>query len=236
MLIVDAAWLLLTRQECICDHLWCCVDAHRWCCVVVTRQARMFVWLSMICCVDAHRWCCLSITWLCLPRQPAHSPVCWTGSTSHWPMSRSISRYVHSIWMNQITQVIASLPARHAVYIHTMHCIVYMCICLQCLQCFHTVGWAVGRASGLKKLSGRVLAWLSVWSTVQTCIWPSWCHSHPLVPAHLGSPGKGPLNECVCLQKRDTWFLIIASAALTRIHEARGLAQNRPLWRQMMYI
>jgi len=24
-----------------------------------------------------------------------------------------------------------------------------------------------------KKLSGKVLAWLSVWSEVQTCIWPS---------------------------------------------------------------
>jgi len=24
-----------------------------------------------------------------------------------------------------------------------------------------------------KKLSGEVLAWLSVWSYVQTCIWPS---------------------------------------------------------------
>jgi len=24
-----------------------------------------------------------------------------------------------------------------------------------------------------KKLSGEVLAWLSVWSEVQTCIWPS---------------------------------------------------------------
>ena len=98
--------------------------------------------------------------------------------------------------------------------------------------------WLGGRKGiwSVKKLSGRVLAWLSVWSTVQTCIWPSWCHSHPLVPAHLGSPGKGPLNECVCLQKQDTWFLIIALAALTRIHEARGLAQNRPLWRQMIYI
>ena len=26
-----------------------------------------------------------------------------------------------------------------------------------------------------KKLSGGVLAWLSVWSEVQICIWPSWC-------------------------------------------------------------
>jgi len=31
-----------------------------------------------------------------------------------------------------------------------------------CLQCFDTVGWVAGRAS--KKLSGGVLAWLSVWN------------------------------------------------------------------------
>ena len=39
----------------------------------------------------------------------------------------------------------------------------------------------VGRQEGhpaCKKLSGVVLAWLSVWSEVQTCIWPSWCHCH----------------------------------------------------------
>ena len=34
----------------------------------------------------------------------------------------------------------------------------------------------VGRQEGhpaCKKLSGGMLAWLSVWSEVQTCIWPS---------------------------------------------------------------
>jgi len=34
----------------------------------------------------------------------------------------------------------------------------------------------VGRQEGYpacKKLSGEVLAWLSVWSEVQACIWPS---------------------------------------------------------------
>ena len=31
-----------------------------------------------------------------------------------------------------------------------------------------------------KKLSGGVPAWLSVWSEVQTCIWPSGCHCHSL--------------------------------------------------------
>ena len=37
-----------------------------------------------------------------------------------------------------------------------------------CIQCFYAVSWAVG--------SGGVLAWPSVWSEVQTCIWPSLCH------------------------------------------------------------
>ena len=64
-----------------------------------------------------------------------------------------------------------------------------------------------------KKLSGRVLAWLSVWSKVQTCIHPSWCHCHLLslasVKSRLVLPfwywptwvvlEKGPLNGCVCV-------------------------------------
>ena len=37
------------------------------------------------------------------------------------------------------------------------------------------------------KLSGGVLAWLSVWSKVQTCIWPSWCHCHSLSLAAVKS-------------------------------------------------
>ena len=39
----------------------------------------------------------------------------------------------------------------------------------------------------VKKLSGGVLAWLSVWSEVQTCIWPSWCHYHSLSLASVQS-------------------------------------------------
>ena len=48
----------------------------------------------------------------------------------------------------------------------------------------------VGRQEGhlaCKKLSGGVLAWLSVWSKVQTCIWPSWCHCHSLSLAPVKS-------------------------------------------------
>ena len=60
-----------------------------------------------------------------------------------------------------------------------------------------------------KKLSSGVLVWLSVWSEVQTCIWPSWCHCYSLSLASVKSrlvlpfwyrvvPEKGPLNGCVC--------------------------------------
>ena len=34
------------------------------------------------------------------------------------------------------------------------------------------VGWQEGHPA-CKKLSGEVLAWLSVWSEVHTCIWPN---------------------------------------------------------------
>ena len=34
------------------------------------------------------------------------------------------------------------------------------------------VGWQKGHPA-CKNLSSEVLAWLSVWSEVQTCIWPS---------------------------------------------------------------
>ena len=39
----------------------------------------------------------------------------------------------------------------------------------------------------VKKLSGGVLAWLSVCSEVQTCTWPSWRHCHSLSLASVKS-------------------------------------------------
>ena len=58
-----------------------------------------------------------------------------------------------------------------------------------------------------------MLAWVSVWSEVQTCIWPRGCHCHSLSLASVKSrlvlpfwyrlsrvvPEKGPLNGCVCV-------------------------------------
>ena len=87
------------------------------------------------------------------------------------------------------------------------------------LQCFDAVGWRQEGHPACKKLSGGVMAWLSVWSKVQTCIWPSWCHCHSLSLASVKSrlvlpfwyrltwvvPNKGPLNGCVWY--RLTWVV-----------------------------
>jgi len=75
----------------------------------------------------------------------------------------------------------------------------------------------VGRQEGhpaCKKLSGRVLVWLSVCSELQTCIWPSWWHCHSLSVASVKSGlvlpfwyrltwvvrEKGLLNVCMCVR------------------------------------
>ena len=55
---------------------------------------------------------------------------------------------------------------------------------------FSALTLLVGRQEGhlaCKKLSGGVLAWLSVWSKLQTCICPSWCHCHSLSLASVKS-------------------------------------------------
>ena len=76
---------------------------------------------------------------------------------------------------------------------------------------FSALTLLVGRQEGhpaSKKLRGGVLVWLSVWSKMQTCILPSWCHCHSLALASVKSrlvlpfwyrltwvvPEKGPLN------------------------------------------
>ena len=59
------------------------------------------------------------------------------------------------------------------------HCCVKLIIypyVLAAISAFSALTLLVGRQerhSAGKKLSGGVLAWLSVWSEVQTCIWPS---------------------------------------------------------------
>ena len=83
---------------------------------------------------------------------------------------------------------------------------------------FSALTLLVGRQEGhpaCKKLSGGVLSWLSVWSEMQTCIRPSWCHCHSLSLASVKSrlvvlpfwyrltrvvPEKWPLNVRACVR------------------------------------
>jgi len=91
------------------------------------------------------------------------------------------------------------------------------------LQCFDTVGWAAGRASG------GVLAWLSVWSEVHmhmaqlmpllltvSCFSKIQIGFTFLVPAHPGSLGKRAVKRmCVCVYG---------------LCPASGRCMNWPIW------
>ena len=82
------------------------------------------------------------------------------------------------------------------------HMTLFVVLCI--VYCaFSALTLLVGRQEGhpaCKKPSGGVLAWLSVWSEVQTCMWPSWCHCHSLslasfkyrlvLPSGTGSPSS----------------------------------------------
>ena len=95
-------------------------------------------------------------------------------------------------------------------YVFTYLSVVYF---ITLSAAFSALTLLVGRQKGhpaCKKQSGGVLAWLSVWCEVQTCIWPSWCHCHSLslasVKSRLVLPfwywltrvvlEKGPLYVC----------------------------------------
>jgi len=73
------------------------------------------------------------------------------------------------------------------------------------------VGCQEGHAA-CKKLSGGVLAWLSVWSEVQTCIWLSWCHCHSLslasVKHRLVLPFWCQSGVSVCSSSKISEFIV----------------------------
>ena len=94
---------------------------------------------------------------------------------------------------------------------------------------FSALTLLVGRQKGhpaCKKLSCGVLASLSVWSEVQTCIWPSGFHCHSLSLASVKStlvlpfgyqltrvvPDKGPLNGRVTLPSTSAAVVALAGS------------------------
>ena len=111
--------------------------------------------------------------------------------------------------------------------------------------------WLGGRKGiwPVKKLSGGVLACLSVWSEVQTCIRPSWCHCHSLSLASVKSrlallfwyrltrvvPDEGQLNVCtyVCsvlfssraVNQASTFLFHKCTRACTREKRQQSVAE-----------
>ena len=99
---------------------------------------------------------------------------------------------------------------------HHKHCYgyyyYYYCLISEIVPSVLWRCWLGGRKGiqPVKNLSGGGLAWLSVWSKMQTCILPSWCHCHSLSLASVKSrlvlpfwyrltrvvSEKGPLNVC----------------------------------------
>jgi len=93
---------------------------------------------------------------------------------------------------------------------------------------------------GFGTVCGGVLAWLSVWCEVQTCIWPSGFHCHSLslapVESRLVLPfwyrltwvvlDRGPLNGCVCV-----WYgMILTAVYLSFRTPIGGKLPPSPLW------
>ena len=95
----------------------------------------------------------------------------------------------------------------------------------------HSVLWrcCLGGRKGIrpvKTLSGGVLAWLSVWSKVQTCIWPGWCHCNcnvvgagtghlPLYRIHAAITNPRRRQMCVsCVSKIQIGFTFLVPAHL----------------------
>jgi len=105
--------------------------------------------------------------------------------------------------------------------------------------------WQQEEHPACRKLSGGVLAWLSVWSEVQTCIWPSWRHCHSLSLASVKSrlvlplwyriiwvvPDKGPLNVCRTIISHPI-YLINQSAPNTLVtHHWVPQIRSHDFWR-----
>jgi len=135
------------------------------------------------------------------------------------------------------------------------HVCIYICLALTALTLL------VGRQDwhpSCRKLIGGVLAWLSVWSEVQTCVWPSWCHCHSLSLASVKSrlvlpfwnwltqvvPGRAVKRVCVyvcmyacilsntCLGSTHVTYTPIGiSIGFIRFRRAYAVKTTRRVWR-----
>ena len=133
-------------------------------------------------------------------------------SVSSMPFSTRVS------FVNQALHTLGTLFMHNQVFIfHNV--IVSFSVTTVLWRC-----WLGGRKGvrAVKKLSGGVLAWLSVWSEVQTCIWPSWCHCHSLSLALVKSRLVLPFwyrLTWVVLDKRAVKRVCVCVCVTTGSHE-----------------
>jgi len=128
--------------------------------------------------------------------------------------------------MSKVTSQVTILGAEFAVY----DCLVWLYIMTQFSALMLLVGWQEGHPACKNRVVGAGV--VSVWSEVQTCIWPSWCHCHSLSLAPVKSrlvlpfwyqltrivPDKGPLNGCVCVcvvststpELLNVWYVMLS--------------------------
>ena len=124
------------------------------------------------------------------------------------------------------------------------NCLIVHCYILFAFCPLPSVLWRcwLGARKGILsvKNSGGVLVWSSVWSKVQTCIWPSWCHCHSLSLASVKSrlvlpfwywliwvvQEKGPLNGCVCVCVLSDFSDISKQKLYTRVVINRHINLN----------
>jgi len=130
----------------------------------------------------------------------------------HWQMN--LLCLLWSLWIRQHQPLVRVLVSWHthvyAVFLSVEILAVFDTVIFSALTLL--VGWQEGHPA-CKKLSGGVLAWLSVTSEVQTCIWPSWCHCHSLSFASVKSRffyrltrvvlEKGCVRACMCAPDRQ---------------------------------
>ena len=78
-----------------------------------------------------------------------------------------------------------------------------------------------------------MLAWLSVCSEVQTCIWPSWCHWHSLSLAqhwYYSRTGCDGMGTC-CEKKGHDWLKICMQH---EVEVPRPRGRPKRTWRELV--
>ena len=172
---------------------------------------------------------CMHQTW---PTQGTKHPAIWYAHSQHSPCLRDIRCHVSYSSFFRLTLKVDGhyLWDIWLHYLNRLPSVLWRC-------------WLGGR-KGIQPVKIWVVGWLSAWSEVQTCTWPSWCHCHSLCLASVKSrlvypfwyrptwvvPEKGPLNGCVCA-------CVYLNRCLTAIKNVTGdnFAFSRRAHRHVIY-